>query len=206
MPGCSHVSNTKVIATFNEKFLVADVFREIHEDIPKGISCAACVGQFGADSYEIDFASSSSSSFCPLKSQNWALLVGIRQDTLCMLVTVCFHNLVTYAQRLQDLYSACLMFWMRTHTGPRFIVSSEGRESHQPQVSGVSYELENSCPWRAANPEPFALESDALPLRHWLFHHHHNCLCHHHTFFLSSSLELVTSWTLSGVDSSWAFC
>jgi hypothetical protein len=34
---------------------------------------------------------------------------------------------VTYAQRLQDLYSACLMFWMRTHTGPRFIVSSEGR-------------------------------------------------------------------------------
>jgi hypothetical protein len=23
--------------------------------------------------------------------------------------TVCFHNLVTYAQRLQDLYSACLM-------------------------------------------------------------------------------------------------
>jgi hypothetical protein len=34
----------------------------------------------------------------------------------CMLVSVCFHNLVTYAQRLQDLYSACLMFWMRTHT------------------------------------------------------------------------------------------
>jgi hypothetical protein len=28
----------------------------------------------------------------------------------CMLVSVCFHNLVTYAQRLQDLYSACLMF------------------------------------------------------------------------------------------------
>jgi hypothetical protein len=37
---------------------------------------------------------------------------------------------------LQDLYSACLMFWMRTHTGPRFIVSSEGRESYQPQVIG----------------------------------------------------------------------
>jgi hypothetical protein len=111
----------------------------------------------------------SSSSFYPPKSQNWALLAGIRQDTLCMLVSVCFHNLVTYAQRLQDLYSACLMFWMRTHTGPRFIVSSEGRESHQPQVNlGVSYELQNSCPWRAANPEPFALESDALPLRHWL--------------------------------------
>jgi hypothetical protein len=28
----------------------------------------------------------------------------------CMQVSVCFHNLVTYAQRLQDLYSACLMF------------------------------------------------------------------------------------------------
>jgi hypothetical protein len=40
----------------------------------------------------------------------------------CMLVSVCFHNLVTYAQRLQDLYSACLMFWMRTYTGPRLIV------------------------------------------------------------------------------------
>jgi hypothetical protein len=23
---------------------------------------------------------------------------------------------VTYAQRLQDFYSACLMFWIRTHT------------------------------------------------------------------------------------------
>jgi hypothetical protein len=63
---------------------------------------------------------------CP-NSTCWVQLAGIRQDTLCMLVTVCFHNLVTYAQRLQDLYSACLMFWMRTHTGPRFIVSSEGR-------------------------------------------------------------------------------
>jgi hypothetical protein len=52
----------------------------------------------------------------------------------CILVSVCFHNLVTYAHRLQDLCSACLMFWMRTHTEPRFIVSSEGRESHQPQV------------------------------------------------------------------------
>jgi hypothetical protein len=29
-----------------------------------------------------------------------------------MLASVCFHNLVTYAQRLQDLYSACLMFWV----------------------------------------------------------------------------------------------
>jgi hypothetical protein len=30
-------------------------------------------------------------------------MAGIRQDTLCILVSVCFHNLVTYAQRLQDL-------------------------------------------------------------------------------------------------------
>jgi hypothetical protein len=56
-----------------------------------------------------------------------------------MLVSVCCHNLVTYAQRLQDLNSACLMFWMRTHTGPRFIVSSKGRESHQPQVFRASH-------------------------------------------------------------------
>jgi hypothetical protein len=56
MPVCSHVPNTKVIATFNEKFSVADVFREIHEDVPKGF-LATCVGQFGADSYKIDFAS-----------------------------------------------------------------------------------------------------------------------------------------------------
>jgi hypothetical protein len=86
---------------------------------------------------------SSSSSFYPPKLNSeyywqgsdrrncacWFLYVstmaGFRQEKLCMLVSVCFHNLVTYAQRLQDLYSACLMFWMRTHTGPRFIVSSE---------------------------------------------------------------------------------
>jgi hypothetical protein len=46
---------------------------------------------------------------------------------------------VTYAQRLQDLYSACLMFWMRTHTGPRFIISSEGYESHQRKVIKASH-------------------------------------------------------------------
>jgi hypothetical protein len=56
VPACSHVSNTKVIATFNEKFSVADVFREIHEDVLKGF-LVTCVGQFGADSYDIDFAS-----------------------------------------------------------------------------------------------------------------------------------------------------
>jgi hypothetical protein len=58
----------------------------------------------------------------------------------CTLVSVCFHNLVTYAQRLQDLYSACLMFWMRArHTWLRFIVSSKGREIHQSQVWAATY-------------------------------------------------------------------
>jgi hypothetical protein len=70
------------------------------------------------------------------------------------------------AQRLQDLYSACLMFWMRTHTGPRFIVSSEGRESHQPQVIWAS--LTNSkilVPDGARTPN-LSHWSDALLLRH----------------------------------------
>jgi hypothetical protein len=57
----------------------------------------------------------------------------------CILLSVRFRNLVTHAQRLQGLYSAYLMFWMRTHTGPRFIVSSEGRESHQSKVIGASH-------------------------------------------------------------------
>jgi hypothetical protein len=56
MPACSHVHNTKVIVTFNEKLSVADVFREIHEDVPKRF-LATCVSQFGTDRYEIDFAS-----------------------------------------------------------------------------------------------------------------------------------------------------
>jgi hypothetical protein len=47
------------------------------------------------------------------------------------------------AQRLQDLYSVCLMFWMRTHTVPRFTVSSEGRESLQPQVIRASHTNSN---------------------------------------------------------------
>jgi hypothetical protein len=58
-------------------------------------------------------------------------------ETWWMVVSVCFHNLVTYAHKLKDL-SACLMFWMRTHTGPRVIASSEWRESHQPKVSWAS--------------------------------------------------------------------
>jgi hypothetical protein len=43
---------------------------------------------------------------------------------------LCFHNLVTCAQKLQDRYSACLMFWLHAHIGPRFIVSSENERSN----------------------------------------------------------------------------
>jgi hypothetical protein len=65
---------------------------------------------------------------------------------------------------------ACLMFWMRTHTHWTSVYRLIRRtwESPAPSNSGVFYELENPCPWRASNPEPFALKSDALPLRHWL--------------------------------------
>jgi hypothetical protein len=38
----------------------------------------------------------------------------------------CVFTILWHTQRLQDLYSVCLMFWMCTHTGSRFIVSSEG--------------------------------------------------------------------------------
>jgi hypothetical protein len=44
---------------------------------------------------------------------HWRIMIIIPFSllrTLCMLVSVCFHNLVTYAHRLQDLYSTCLMF------------------------------------------------------------------------------------------------
>jgi hypothetical protein len=51
----------------------------------------------------------------------------------CMLVSVCFHNLATYAQGLQDLYSACLMFRMRDLTLEFSLFS---HLSHQPQVIG----------------------------------------------------------------------
>jgi hypothetical protein len=110
----------------------------------------------------------SSSSFYPPKSHNWALLAGIRQDTLCKLVTVCFHNLVTYAQRLQDLYSMLDVLNAYTHWTSVYRLIRRMWESPAPSNLGVSYELEHSCHWRAANLEPFALESDALPLRHWL--------------------------------------
>jgi hypothetical protein len=40
----------------------------------------------------------------PPPSQFWVLLEGIRQDTLCMLISVGFYNLVISAQWLQDLY------------------------------------------------------------------------------------------------------
>ena len=40
----------------NEKFVVADIFRELHEEIPKGYF-VSCHGQFGADSFDVDFMS-----------------------------------------------------------------------------------------------------------------------------------------------------
>jgi hypothetical protein len=60
----------------------------------------------------------------------------------CMLplsqISVCFHYLVTYTRESHEtagcFYSACLMFWVHTHTGPSFIMWPEGRLSHQPQV------------------------------------------------------------------------
>jgi hypothetical protein len=36
---------------------------------------------------------------------------SIFSELWCMLVSVWFHNLVIYAQRLQDLNFVCLMFW-----------------------------------------------------------------------------------------------
>jgi hypothetical protein len=41
-------------------------------------------------------------------------------------------------------------------------------ESPAPSNSGISYEHENPCSWRDSIPEPLTLETDALPLRHWL--------------------------------------
>jgi hypothetical protein len=38
-----------------EKYSIADVVREIHKEISKGIF-VTCLGQFGADSYEIDLS------------------------------------------------------------------------------------------------------------------------------------------------------
>jgi hypothetical protein len=67
---------------------------------------------------------------CHIQRWDWSVLpLGASfhfpfWELRCMLVSVCFHNLVTFSQRLQDLYSACLMFWMRTHTGPQYIPSN----------------------------------------------------------------------------------
>jgi hypothetical protein len=84
-------------------------------------------------------------------------------------VSVCFHNLVTYAQRLQDLYSASVDIPNAyTHWTSVYRLIRRTWESPAPSDSGVSYELENPCTWRGSNPEPLALETDALPLRHWL--------------------------------------
>jgi hypothetical protein len=45
---------------------------------------------------------------------------------LPIVAAVDFHNLVTCT--LQDLFSAFLMFWIAIHTGPLFIILSEGPE------------------------------------------------------------------------------
>jgi hypothetical protein len=43
LPACVHVpDNTRLIATYSEEYLLADVFREIHK--------LACLCQFSADS------------------------------------------------------------------------------------------------------------------------------------------------------------
>jgi hypothetical protein len=56
LPVSDHIPNARLIATYSKKYSVANVFREIHEDIPKGL-LVTCVGQFGAESYDIDFSS-----------------------------------------------------------------------------------------------------------------------------------------------------
>jgi hypothetical protein len=56
LPACVHVPhNTRLIDTDLEKYSVADVFREIHEEIPKEFF-VTCLSQFGADSDKIDFS------------------------------------------------------------------------------------------------------------------------------------------------------
>jgi ABC-type Fe3+/spermidine/putrescine transport system ATPase subunit len=63
-------------------------------------------------------------------------------------------------QRLQNLYSACLMFLMRTHTGLRFIVSSEGRwTSVIANVVVIQFLI------YCAIPFPFCLWSEILHLK-----------------------------------------
>jgi hypothetical protein len=44
-PACVYVpDNTRLIATYSEKYSGADVFHEIHEEIPKGFF-VTCLGQ-----------------------------------------------------------------------------------------------------------------------------------------------------------------
>jgi hypothetical protein len=93
-----------------------------------------------------------------------SLLRTLVHAVFCMFPQSCDLRTET----VQGLYSACLMFWMRTHTGPRFIVSSEGRESHQPQVVWASHTNSKILVPDGARTPNLALESDALPLRNWL--------------------------------------
>jgi hypothetical protein len=78
-----------------------------------------------------------------------------------VLVSVCFHILATYAERLQNLYSACLMLWMHTHTGPRFMWV----ESPAPSNLGISKIL---VPDEAQTHNLLHWRQDTLPLRHQL--------------------------------------
>jgi hypothetical protein len=56
LPACVHVlDNTRLIVTYSEKYSVADVSCEIHEEIPKRFF-VTCHTQLGTDSYKIDFS------------------------------------------------------------------------------------------------------------------------------------------------------
>jgi hypothetical protein len=102
-----------------------------------------------------------------------------------MLISVCFHNLVTYAQRLHDFYSACLMFWMRTHTGPPFIISSEGRESHQPQVIRASH----------TNSKILVPDGARTPnLWHWRRTLYHSSSSLSSSVAAAAAVSLLSSW------------
>jgi hypothetical protein len=105
---------------------------------------------------------SSSSLLLPLTrptSTCWVLMAEIRQDTLCMLVSVCFHNLVTYAQRLQDLYSACLMFWCASRCTSDLLSPQLLRRCYRTQFPGLRWywcSRQNSRRTPAQGRPPFA--------------------------------------------------
>jgi hypothetical protein len=83
-----------------------------------------------------------------------------------MLVSVCFPILwLTHRDcRIFIVRAWCNAY---THWTSVYRLIRRTWESPAPSIVGVSYELENHCLWRGSNPDPFALELDALPLRHW---------------------------------------